>query len=59
MDKLKGEKISQNLTYDRVATMFESDLETNGKPHSKQIEDSMNPLLCSSKCATPQRLSKL
>jgi hypothetical protein len=30
--------------------MFESDLEMNGKPHSKQIEDYMNPLLCSSEC---------
>jgi hypothetical protein len=28
--------------YDGAITMFKSDLETNGKLHSKQIEDSMN-----------------
>jgi hypothetical protein len=38
------------LTYDGAIIMFESDLEMNGKPHSKQIKDYMNPLSCSSEC---------
>jgi hypothetical protein len=32
------------LTYNGAIITFESDLEINGKPHSKQIEDYMNPL---------------
>jgi Reverse transcriptase (RNA-dependent DNA polymerase) len=59
MDKLKKAKYFLKFDVQWATTMFESDLETNGKLHSKQIEDSMNPLLCSSECATPQRLSKL
>jgi hypothetical protein len=35
MDKLKEAKYFSNLTYDGAIIMFESDLEMNGKPHSK------------------------
>jgi Reverse transcriptase (RNA-dependent DNA polymerase) len=33
------------LTYDGAIITFESDLEMNGKPHSKQIKDYMNTVM--------------
>jgi hypothetical protein len=35
---------SPNSTYDGDTTIFAYEKETNGKPHSEQIEDSLNPL---------------
>jgi hypothetical protein len=43
------------LTYNGAIITFESDLEMNGKPHSKLIEDYMNPLSCSLECVIPQQ----
>jgi hypothetical protein len=51
----KEQSVSQNLTYDGAIIMFKSDLEMNGKPHSKQIEDYINPLSCSLECVIPQQ----
>jgi Retroviral aspartyl protease len=45
MDKLKGAKY-----FSKFEITFESDLEMNGKPHSKQIKNYMNPLSCSLEC---------
>jgi hypothetical protein len=46
------------MMYDGAIITFESDLEINGKPHSKQIEDCMNPLSCSSECVILRQPSK-
>jgi 5-methylthioribose kinase len=43
--------------YNGAIITFESDLEMNRKPHSKQIEDYMNPLSCSSECVIFQQPS--
>jgi hypothetical protein len=59
MDKLKGAKYFLKFDVRWGYYLFKSDLEMNGKPHSKQIEDYMNPLSCSSECVTPQQHSKL
>jgi hypothetical protein len=48
-----------NLMHDGATIMFKSDLETNGKPRSKQIKDYMNLPLCSLECVIFQQLSKL
>jgi hypothetical protein len=45
--------------YDEAIITFKSDLEMNGKPHSKQIEDYMNPLSCSLECVILWQSSKL
>jgi hypothetical protein len=55
----KEKSTFQNLTYDGAIITFESNLEINGKPHSKQIEDYINPLSCSLECVISRQPSKL
>jgi hypothetical protein len=59
MDKLKGAKYFLKFDIQWAIITFESDLEMNGKLHSKLIEDYMNPLSCSSECVIPQQHFKL
>jgi hypothetical protein len=59
MDKLKGAKYFSKFDVQRAMITFKSNLEMNGKPHSKQIKDYTNPLSCSLECVTLRQLSKL
>jgi hypothetical protein len=59
MDKLKGAKYFSKFDVRWAIITFESDLEMNGKPHSKRIEGYTNPLSCSLECVILRQHSKL
>jgi hypothetical protein len=58
MDKIKAPNSSLNLMSDGAITMSGSKPRTNGKLHSKQTEDYLNPQLCSLECVTLRKHSK-